>query len=149
MSVDPSASHILESALKSLARALLDENVQGEEWYGSLEPTLPIVCQELGTKAVDVMTNRYGLHCSVAFLLCSMGILPKSSPKGSPDLSPHETLPTKLGLLPISRSMDRLYDRRGMRSRIFSKLSLTTFWIAARKTCGKCKVMFALNQFYR
>ncbi|CAM6110445.1 unnamed protein product [Calypogeia fissa] len=32
MSVDPSASHILESALKSLARALLNENVQGEEY---------------------------------------------------------------------------------------------------------------------
>ncbi|CAM6094256.1 unnamed protein product [Calypogeia fissa] len=97
MTVDPSASHILESALKSLARALLDENVQGEEWYGSLEPTLSIVCQELGTKAVDVMTNRYGSHVLRCLLALLSGDSSEILPQGGPGSKPSRNLADKIG----------------------------------------------------
>ncbi|KAL3695357.1 hypothetical protein R1sor_009433 [Riccia sorocarpa] len=73
MAVDPGASHILEGALKAIARTLLDDNSRNADWYSTLKETLSIICQEFGAQAVDVMCNRYGSHVLRSFLCLLSG----------------------------------------------------------------------------
>ncbi|KAG6541139.1 hypothetical protein Mapa_017510 [Marchantia paleacea] len=73
MAVDPGASHILEGALKAVARTLLDDNCRNVDWFPILESSLAVICQELGSQSVDVMLNRYGSHVFRSFMCLLSG----------------------------------------------------------------------------
>ncbi|KAL2632302.1 hypothetical protein R1flu_016988 [Riccia fluitans] len=73
MAVDPGGSHILEGALKAVARTLLDDTSRNAEWYSTLQDTLRIITQEFVAQAVDVMCNRYGSHVLRSFMCLLSG----------------------------------------------------------------------------
>ncbi|XP_058108753.1 pumilio homolog 23-like [Magnolia sinica] len=64
IAMDKSGSHVAETALKSLALHLQDE-----EAYASIEETLTKICEVVVVSSVDVMCDRYGSHV-LRSLLC-------------------------------------------------------------------------------
>ncbi|KAL6568341.1 hypothetical protein OROHE_004025 [Orobanche hederae] len=82
ISMDRSGSHVAETALKSLARHLEDE-----ENHSLIEETISELCQEIVANPVDIMCNCYGSHV-LRRLLC----LCKGAPADS--LEFHSTKPS-------------------------------------------------------
>ncbi|XP_059639993.1 pumilio homolog 23 [Cornus florida] len=64
ISMDRSGSHVAETALKSLA-----VHLQDNETHSLIEETLTTICQEIILNPVDVMCNCYGSHV-LRSLLC-------------------------------------------------------------------------------
>ncbi|KAG9443911.1 hypothetical protein H6P81_015251 [Aristolochia fimbriata] len=69
IAVDMSGSHVAETALKSLAIHLQDE-----EAYTIIEETLTKICQGIILKPVDVMCSSYGSHVFRSLLCLCKGI---------------------------------------------------------------------------
>ncbi|EPS70418.1 hypothetical protein M569_04339 [Genlisea aurea] len=64
ISMDKSGSHVAETALKSLATHL-----ENDENYSLIKETLSALCQEISVSPMDIMCNSYGSHV-VRRLLC-------------------------------------------------------------------------------
>ncbi|OVA08286.1 Pumilio RNA-binding repeat [Macleaya cordata] len=73
IAMDRSGSHVAETALRSLA-----VHLQDEEAYAVIEETLNKICQVIVVKPVDVMCNRYGSHV-LRSLLCLCKGMPLDS----------------------------------------------------------------------
>ncbi|KAJ0007248.1 hypothetical protein Pint_29456 [Pistacia integerrima] len=66
IAMDRSGSHVAETALKSLA-----VHIQDEQNYSVVEETLTMICKVIVSNAVDVMCNCYGSHVLRSlFCLC-------------------------------------------------------------------------------
>ncbi|KAG6780607.1 hypothetical protein POTOM_013473 [Populus tomentosa] len=74
ISMDRSGSHVAETALKSLAMHLQDD-----EAYFVIEETLTNICKVIVASPVDMMCNCYGSHVFRS-LLCLCGGVPLDSP---------------------------------------------------------------------
>lgn len=74
ISMDRSGSHVAETALKSLAMHLQDD-----EAYSVIEETLTNICKVIVASPVDMMCNCYGSHVFRS-LLCLCGGVPLDSP---------------------------------------------------------------------
>ncbi|KAG8656567.1 hypothetical protein MANES_04G151100v8 [Manihot esculenta] len=73
--MDRSGSHVAETALKSLAMHLQDN-----EAYSTIEETLTMICKVIVSNPVDMMSNCYGSHV-LRSLLCLCGGVPLDSPE--------------------------------------------------------------------
>lgn len=78
---DSSGSHVAEAVLKSVAAAV--QGYDGEcAWYTALKQALVAVCQAMGERAADMMSNCYGSHVLRSLLsLLSGATLETSSDK--------------------------------------------------------------------
>lgn len=74
ISMDRSGSHVAETALKSLAMHLQDD-----EAYSVIEETLTNICKVIVAGPIDMMCNCYGSHVFRS-LLCLCGGVPLDSP---------------------------------------------------------------------
>ncbi|KAJ6327347.1 hypothetical protein OIU78_014263 [Salix suchowensis] len=75
ISMDRSGSHVAETALKSLAMQLQDD-----EAYSVIEETLTNLCKVIVDSPFDMMCNCYGSHVFRS-LLCLCGGVPLDSPE--------------------------------------------------------------------
>ncbi|XP_065867815.1 pumilio homolog 23 [Euphorbia lathyris] len=75
IAMDRSGSHVAETALKSLAMHLQDD-----EAYSLIEETLTVICKAIVSNPVDMMCNCYGSHV-LRSLLCLCGGMPLDSPE--------------------------------------------------------------------
>ncbi|XP_058007559.1 pumilio homolog 23 isoform X2 [Hevea brasiliensis] len=75
IAMDRSGSHVAETALKSLATHLQDN-----EAYSIIEETLTMICKVIVSNPVDMMCNCYGSHV-LRSLLCLCGGVPLDSPE--------------------------------------------------------------------
>lgn len=73
IAMDRSGSHVAETALKSLAMHLQDD-----ETYSLIENTLTTICQVIVDNPIDMMCNCYGSHV-LRSLLCSCKGVPLDS----------------------------------------------------------------------
>ncbi|XP_020587361.1 pumilio homolog 23 [Phalaenopsis equestris] len=69
MAVDKFGSHVAETALKSLAMHLQDD-----QSYSMVEETLHKICQVVSVDSVNIMCNRYGSHVLRSLLCLCMGV---------------------------------------------------------------------------
>ncbi|PKU60664.1 pumilio homolog 23 isoform X1 [Dendrobium catenatum] len=69
MAVDKFGSHVAETALKSLAMHL-----QEDQSYSMVEETLHKICQVVGADAVNIICNIYGSHVLRSLLCLCMGV---------------------------------------------------------------------------
>ncbi|KAL0354415.1 UNVERIFIED_CONTAM: Pumilio23 [Sesamum radiatum] len=74
ISMDRSGSHVAETALKSLARHLEDD-----ENHSLIEETLSTLCQAIVVNPVDIMCNCYGSHVLRRLLCLCKGVPVDSS----------------------------------------------------------------------
>ncbi|KAJ7557399.1 hypothetical protein O6H91_05G125000 [Diphasiastrum complanatum] len=61
MLLDPSASHVVQAAMRSISNALLHHDKHAV-WFKTFETTFAKVCKAVGEKAAEVMCSRYGSH---------------------------------------------------------------------------------------
>ncbi|GMQ07937.1 hypothetical protein CsSME_00051910 [Camellia sinensis var. sinensis] len=73
IAMDRSGSHVAETALKSLAMHLQDD-----ETYSLIENTLTTICQVIVDNPIDMMCNCYGSHV-LRSLLCFCKVVPLDS----------------------------------------------------------------------
>ncbi|KAL0562184.1 hypothetical protein IC582_002636 [Cucumis melo] len=74
IAMDRSGSHVAETAIKSLAMHLQDEDV-----YPLVEDTLTAICKEIVANSLDVMCNCQGSHVLRSLLHLCKGVPPESS----------------------------------------------------------------------
>ncbi|KAG8364895.1 hypothetical protein BUALT_Bualt18G0046100 [Buddleja alternifolia] len=74
ISMDRSGSHVAETALKSLARHLQDDDN-----HSLIEDTISALCQAIVVNPVDVMCNCYGSHVLRRILCLCKGVTIESS----------------------------------------------------------------------
>ncbi|KAA8541572.1 hypothetical protein F0562_022724 [Nyssa sinensis] len=74
IAMDRSGSHVAETALKSFALHLQDDETQS-----LIEETLSMICQEIVVNPVDVMCNCYGSHVLRSLLCLCKGVALDSS----------------------------------------------------------------------
>ncbi|GAB4849982.1 hypothetical protein Ancab_029281 [Ancistrocladus abbreviatus] len=69
IATDRCGSHVIETALKSLA-----SHLQDEDFHSLIEESLTLICQAILLKPVDVMCNCYGSHVLRSLLCLCKGV---------------------------------------------------------------------------
>eukprot|EP00250_Pteridium_aquilinum_P019647 c24513_g1_i1 orf=620-2746(-) len=82
VSNDAAGSHVVEVLLKAAATVLHDHNVEAT-WFKTLNQALILVCQVLGERIMDTMSNCYGSHVVRSLLSVLSGVTFEASRKGT------------------------------------------------------------------
>lgn len=80
ISIDAAGSHVAEALLKSAA-ALLHDYDREATWFRTLNQALNLICQVVGERATDMMSNCYGSHVVRSLLSLLSGVTFEASDK--------------------------------------------------------------------